>query len=365
MLKIRTLTAVAGLAFGAAAQAQVNDDCSGAIAVLNGSITAFDTTLCTNDGPAAPCGAGSNDIWYSITVTSADSVTVSCCGASYDSVIAVYSGACGALTSIACNDDACGLSSTVTASLPAAGTYLIRVMGFGGGVGTGEMSVTLVGPPPPADDLPASAQVPSGTGSLDSVSGTLGPGDAADMFKFDICDFANFSASTVGNTTQDTQLFLFDSAGNAVQMNDDTPAGGGLQSAMGAEFVTANGTYFIAISHYDNDPNNAIPAAIWADTPFNVVRAPDGAHGGDLQPASWDTLNTAAFPYTVTLTGSCYFEEGGCAADFNGDGIVDFFDYLDFVDAFSANDPSSDFNSDGVIDFFDYLDFVDAFSTGC
>ncbi len=54
-----------------------------------------------------------------------------------------------------------------------------------------------------------------------------------------------------------------------------------------------------------------------------------------------------------------------CPADFNQDGIVDFFDYLDFVDAFSANLPAADFNHDSVLDFFDYLDFVDAFSAGC
>ncbi len=54
-----------------------------------------------------------------------------------------------------------------------------------------------------------------------------------------------------------------------------------------------------------------------------------------------------------------------CAADFNEDGALDFFDYLDFVDAFSANSASADFNADSVIDFFDYLDFVDAFSAGC
>ena len=54
-----------------------------------------------------------------------------------------------------------------------------------------------------------------------------------------------------------------------------------------------------------------------------------------------------------------------CSADFNGDTIVDFFDYLDFVDAFSASQPSADFNHDSIIDFFDYLDFVDAFSIGC
>jgi hypothetical protein len=55
----------------------------------------------------------------------------------------------------------------------------------------------------------------------------------------------------------------------------------------------------------------------------------------------------------------------GCAADFNGDTVLDFFDYLDFVAAFAANEPSSDFNGDTVIDFIDYLDFVAAFAGGC
>ncbi|MBU6413909.1 MAG: hypothetical protein KGS45_10565 [Planctomycetes bacterium] len=54
-----------------------------------------------------------------------------------------------------------------------------------------------------------------------------------------------------------------------------------------------------------------------------------------------------------------------CAADFNGDTGIDFFDYLDFVGAFSSGNPAADFNGDTGIDFFDYLDFVAAFSTGC
>jgi probable HAF family extracellular repeat protein len=52
---------------------------------------------------------------------------------------------------------------------------------------------------------------------------------------------------------------------------------------------------------------------------------------------------------------------GGCEADFNGDQQVDFFDYLDFAQAFDADDPTADFNGDNQIDFFDYLDFVQAF----
>jgi hypothetical protein len=54
-----------------------------------------------------------------------------------------------------------------------------------------------------------------------------------------------------------------------------------------------------------------------------------------------------------------------CAADFNCDGAVDFFDYDDFVIAFETGDPRADFNNDTAIDFFDYDDFVIAFDAGC
>jgi hypothetical protein len=54
-----------------------------------------------------------------------------------------------------------------------------------------------------------------------------------------------------------------------------------------------------------------------------------------------------------------------CAADFNDDGQVDFFDYLDFAIAFDAEDATADFNGDNQVDFFDYLDFAQAFDVGC
>lgn len=54
-----------------------------------------------------------------------------------------------------------------------------------------------------------------------------------------------------------------------------------------------------------------------------------------------------------------------CEADVNDDGFLDFFDYLDFVDAFEAGDAAADFNDDGFVDFFDYADFVAAFEAGC
>ncbi len=79
------------------------------------------------------------------------------------------------------------------------------------------------------------------------------------------------------------------------------------------------------------------------------------------------SLPTDTYTLVVSASGinSDPFPLPTCTADFNNDSVIDFFDYLDFVDAFSANAPSADFNNDSIIDFFDYLDFVDAFSTGC
>jgi hypothetical protein len=54
-----------------------------------------------------------------------------------------------------------------------------------------------------------------------------------------------------------------------------------------------------------------------------------------------------------------------CPADFNADGQTDFFDYLDFAQAFDAEDASADIDGNGQVDFFDYLEFVRAFDAGC
>jgi hypothetical protein len=54
-----------------------------------------------------------------------------------------------------------------------------------------------------------------------------------------------------------------------------------------------------------------------------------------------------------------------CTADFNDDGILDFFDVQAFLQAFATQDPSADFTNDGVYDFFDVQAFLQAFSAGC
>ncbi len=54
-----------------------------------------------------------------------------------------------------------------------------------------------------------------------------------------------------------------------------------------------------------------------------------------------------------------------CLGDFNGDGLLDFFDVSAFLAAFSASHPSADLNDDGIHDFFDVQIFLGLFSAGC
>ncbi|MCC6676350.1 MAG: endonuclease/exonuclease/phosphatase family protein [Phycisphaerales bacterium] len=52
-------------------------------------------------------------------------------------------------------------------------------------------------------------------------------------------------------------------------------------------------------------------------------------------------------------------------ADLTGDGLVDFSDYLEFLNLYDAEDPRVDFNGDGFIDFADYLEFLNHYDAGC
>ena len=80
-----------------------------------------------------------------------------------------------------------------------------------------------------AGDLLATAQVCAGSGSLTAITGTNAAADV-DMFKIQICDSANFTASTVGAVTRATQLFLFD-RGPGRHHDDDNPAAGSSPSS--------------------------------------------------------------------------------------------------------------------------------------
>ena len=75
-----------------------------------------------------------------------------------------------------------------------------------------------------AGDLPATAQ-DLGSGAVTQILGSFANGGDADVYRVCLSDGTSFSASTVGATTRDTQLFLFNADGLGIYANDDAGSG--------------------------------------------------------------------------------------------------------------------------------------------
>jgi hypothetical protein len=105
-----------------------------------------------------------------------------------------------------------------------------------------------------AGELPSAAQDLSGD-DAGRIDGAFAGRFDVDMYKLCLTGGRTFSASTVGATTVDTQLFLFDSTGLGVYGNDD--AGAARQSTLPAEHPLtpqAAGVYYLAVGPFNRDP---------------------------------------------------------------------------------------------------------------
>lgn len=161
-----------------------------------------------------------------------------------------------------------------------------------------------------AGDLPGIHQVPVGANPFVTIWGVCtGDNLNADMYCIQIPDPAAFVATTSNAyTTIDTQLWLFDMTGAGITFNDDDPVAGGLQSRITGVFVPGPGEYLLTISSgYTYDAVNAAGLEIWADTPYNVERAPDGP--GMANPVITGWIGTPnAGEYQIDLTGVLFCE---------------------------------------------------------
>lgn len=129
------------------------DDCDDCVAIAGEDTFDFDNTSATSNGPGnALCDKFGtddidNDVWFCWTSPCDGPVTLSTCSLTdVDTKVAVYDGTnCNDLTNniLACNDDTCGLQSTVNWSAVAGDTYLLRIGTFPGAAGgTGQFSIS-------------------------------------------------------------------------------------------------------------------------------------------------------------------------------------------------------------------------------
>ena len=185
-----------------------NDLCSGAVPLTLGVSATYQTNICSSGtgasdtGPASCWDAGSlNTVWYTVT-TSATGTSLKIrtrLRSLTDSQIALYSGACGGLVQVACNDNFTLCSSgggrnsdlNVTGLLPNT-TYYIRVDGRGAATGTFDiMAIDGASTFPPIPDQDCDLATPVCTANTTVADpGFTGSGNICDL-QGGTCLFSN------------------------------------------------------------------------------------------------------------------------------------------------------------------------------
>lgn len=148
-------------------------------------------------------------------------------------------------------------------------------------------------------------------GSLTSSTliGASSPIYEVDLYKINISDASIFSATTESSNDQDdTALYLFDSLGFGVYMNEDMPDYSSFLSQLPAANVSSpsvnNSIYYLAIALGGFIAQSLSFDDLFAPGAFNDVRP--GASVGPL--ASWEpgfeALTESPFSYNIVLTGA-------------------------------------------------------------
>jgi hypothetical protein len=269
---------VAGCCGTALAQ-PANDTCgsdrpASTIPPIGGSVSG-DLTGATRDGSAC-AGTTGVDVYYYWTPSFTGGVTIATCGnASFDTVVSLHADACPVGSSIACNDDGCGLQSTINPSVTAGTPYIIRMASFGATTGAFTLTVTPLvlptndecGPTNPlvTVDVPVVGGNQLATTSLTiDPPTTCGPAPLAggenDLFyRFVPPTSGPYTFSLCGSSF-DTVLSVHTdcpvTSANVVGCNDDStatvPCSGtfSLQSFLPSLALTGGTTYYVRVAGY-------------------------------------------------------------------------------------------------------------------
>ncbi len=89
-----------------------------------------------------------------------------------------------------------------------------------------------------------------------------------------------------------------------------------------------------------------------------------GGGGGPNYPIFYTKENPLAGPPFNRMAKIDLEVRVGAAADFNGDALVNTSDFIAYLNAFTASDPTADFNRDCRINTSDFIAFLNAFTAG-
>ncbi|RPJ25446.1 MAG: hypothetical protein EHM33_14500, partial [Chloroflexi bacterium] len=166
------------------------------------------------DDPLGSCYSdqGYQTVWYQYVADANRTISVDTYGSNYDTVLAAWAGSRGALSEIACNDDAVGLQSQVIFDVTAGGTYFIEVTSYGNNADTLRLNA-------------AEFSLPT-----ECTSG--------------LCVIVR---DALGNPVPDAEIEVYTTL-------DDFAEAEAFTNAQGyAQLFVEDGNYIVAVSSYDND----------------------------------------------------------------------------------------------------------------
>jgi hypothetical protein len=298
-----------------------SDDPCGAPALTVGASCTFsvgtNATATASAGVPAPGCANyaGGDVWYTITVPASGDITVDMnTGVITDAGMAIYSGPCGALSLIECDDDDSpnGLMSMIALTGQTPGVTLwVRVWEYGNN-NNGTFSICATDPTGgggggPANDDPCSASPLAVNASCTFEVGTNASATASAGVPAPGC--ASYSGGDVwytltvpasGSVTVDMNTGVITDAGMAIYSGpcgalsliecDDDDSPNGLMSMIALVGQTPGATLWIRVWEYGNNNNGT----------FSICASDPGGGGGGGAPANDDPC--AATPLAVGAT---------------------------------------------------------------
>jgi Secretion system C-terminal sorting domain len=317
-----------------------NDDPCAAIPITVGLTCTYATytnacaTATTAGSPPAPGCAGysGGDVWFSVTVPASGNLTFDTqTGVMLDGGMAIYSGTCGALSLISCDDDnsANGAMPMITASSLTPGTTIFIRVWENGNNNNGTFGICVTNPCPagaPANDLPCNATPLalninlsgdngcSGSGSEPGAASCWTTGTINTVWYTVICPASGqIRVKTTIGTLTNTQIALYSgTCGSLTQVGcNDNAAACGTSTYNNSDLLvtglTSGATYFIRVDGANNLTGAFDILAIDGTT---ILPPLAGQDCGSPNPVCASTI----------LVGNPGYQAYGNVCDFNGAG---------------------------------------------
>ena len=241
-----------------------NDACGGVVVISGNTFTTnLSTVAATSTGDPVPsCAPLGKGIWYSYAPTTNGTLVVDTIGSGFDTVLAMFTGSCGALAQVGCDDDGGGsLSSRISLTVTGGTTYFILAGGYSSATGSLTLHLNFTPVGGVSNDTCGSAVViaanaytniqstTAATSTGDPVPSCVGGFGRGVWYVFTPTGNGSLVVDTIGSGF-DTGLGIYTgNCGAQTQVGCNDDGGGGVASKI--TLTASNGvSYFILAGGY-------------------------------------------------------------------------------------------------------------------